>query len=127
MVTIASAWRRARRGASSTGCLVSLLVFVALLYYGVNIGELWFRYYRLKDDMREQARLASALDDGTIRRRVNATIQDIGLPDEATNNLTVRRSEQPREIRIETRYHQSVDLPFFNHTFTFRPKVTYPL
>jgi len=28
-----------RRGASSSGCLLSLLLFVAALYYGVNIGE----------------------------------------------------------------------------------------
>ena len=35
------------RGASSTGCLISLLVFVGLLYYGVHIGEVYFRYYRL--------------------------------------------------------------------------------
>ena len=33
-----------RRGASSTGCLVSLLFLVGALYYGVNIGELFFRY-----------------------------------------------------------------------------------
>ncbi|MGH7675462.1 MAG: hypothetical protein ACREMV_09345 [Gemmatimonadales bacterium] len=123
---MSAGWRR-RRGASSTGCLVSLLVFVALLYYGVNIGELWFRYYRLVDEMKVQARLASALDDGTIRRRVVAAIQDIGLPQTATTNLTVRRTSQPREIRIATRYQEGVNLPLFNHTFTFRPRVTQPL
>ena len=40
-----------RRGASSSGCLLSLLVFVAALYYAVNIGEVYFRYYRLVDEM----------------------------------------------------------------------------
>src|SRR5439155_11905470 len=55
-----------RRGASSTGCLVSLLILVAVLYYGVNIGEVYFRYYRLLDEMQTQAQLAAALDDGTI-------------------------------------------------------------
>ena len=40
-----------RRGASSLGCLFSLLLFVGALYYGVNIGELFFRYYRLLDEM----------------------------------------------------------------------------
>src|SRR3989454_6265334 len=32
-----------RRGASSSGCLLSLLLLVAALYYGVNIGEVYFR------------------------------------------------------------------------------------
>jgi len=123
---VSASWR-GRRGASSKGCLVSLLVFVGLLYYGVNIGEVWFRYYRLVDEMKVQARLASALDDGTIRRRVTAAIQDIGLPQAATTNLSVRRTSEPREIRIETRYGEGVKLPLFNHTFNFRPRVTQPL
>ena len=62
------------------GCLFSLLVVVAALYYGVNIGEVYFRYYRLLDEMETQAQLAAALDDGTIRRRVQATAQDIVQP-----------------------------------------------
>lgn len=118
---------RARRGASSTGCLLSLLVFVAALYYGVNIGEVWFRYYRFVDEMKTQARLAAALDDGTIRRRLRAAITDIGVPDSAGNRLVIVRSALPREIRIETQYSESVSLPLFNHTFVFRPRATQPL
>ncbi len=93
--------RLGRRGASSTGCLFSLLVFVAVLYYGVNIGEVFFRYYRLLDEMRSQAALAPSLDDGTIRRRIQATAQEIGLPPEAQQIKVVRRAS-PREIVIET-------------------------
>lgn len=116
-----------RRGASSTGCLVSLLVFVAVLYYGVNIGELFFRYYRLVDEMQTQARLAAAIDDGTIRRRIQTAVQEIGLPDSAGTKLIVRRTAMPREIRIETRYSEAVSLPLFHHTFNFNPKATQPL
>src|SRR2546425_8023202 len=85
-----------RRGASSLGCLFSLLVFVAVLYYGVNIGEVFFRYYRLVDEMQTQAQLAAALDDGTIRRRIQATAQDIGLPDQAQQIRITRRAERRR-------------------------------
>jgi hypothetical protein len=121
-------WPRAlgRRGASSTGCLVSLLVFVAVLYYGVNIGEVYFRYYRLLDEIQTQAQLAAALDDGTIRRRIQATAQDIGLPDQAQNIKIIRRGS-PREITIETEYSETVHLPLFTHAFTFHPKATQPL
>ena len=119
--------RTNRRGASRLGCLFSLLVFFGALYYGVNIGELYFRYYRLIDDMQTQARLASALDDGTIRRRIQAAIQDIGLPDDASTSLEVVRTASPREIRIETEYTESVHLPLFDHTFHFHPKASEPL
>ena len=118
---------RSRRGASTTGCLISLLIFVAVLYYGVNIGEVYFRYYRLLDEMKTQARLAAALDNGTIQRRIQTAIQDIGVPDEAGTGLTITRRPMPREITIETTYRESVHLPLFDHTFRFHPKATAPL
>jgi hypothetical protein len=114
------------RGASSTGCLVSLLFLVGTLYYGVNIGELFFRYYRLLDEMQTQAQLAPSLDDGTIRRRIQAAAQDIGLPAEA-QQIRIARRASPREIVIETEYSETVNLPLFNHTFHFHPKATQPL
>ena len=116
-----------RRGTSATGCLISLLVFCAALYYAVHIGEVWFRYYRLVDEMKTQARLAAALDDGTIRRRLRAAITDIGVPDSSFTRLVIVRTAQPREIRIETQYSEFVSLPLFHHTFVFRPKATQPL
>ena len=118
----------ARRGASSKGCLLSLLIFVAALYYGVNIGEVYFRYYRLLDEMQSQARIAPGLDDGTIRRRIQAAVDEIGIPDSAgTRQLVVRRTASPREIVIETRYSETVSLPFFNHRFSLHPRATQPL
>lgn len=124
---VIAASRQPPRGASTTGCLLSLLVLVAVLYYGVNIGELYFRYYRLVDEMGSQARVAAALDNGTIERRIGAAIQDIGLPDDAASNLQITRSSSPREITIESQYSESVHLPLFDHTFQFHPKVTEPL
>ena len=118
---------RRSRGASTTGCLVSLLILVAVLYYGVNIGEVYFRYFRLLDEMKTQARLAAALDNGTIQRRIQARIQDIGVPEEAGAELTITRRASPREITIETTYRESVHLPLFDHTFRFHPKTTAPL
>ncbi len=119
--------RNRRRGASTMGCLVSLLVLVAVLYYGVNIGEVYFRYYRLLDEMGTQARVAAALDNGTIQRRVAAAIQEIGIPEDAATNLQITRTATPREITIESDYTESVHLPLFDHTFKFHPKATEPL
>src|SRR5712671_606702 len=97
-----------RRGASSAGCLFTLLIVVAVLYYGVNIGEVYFRYYRLLDEMQAETRIASGLDDGTIQRRIQTAVEEIGLPDAAGRQLQIRRTASPREIVIETRYSESV-------------------
>src|SRR5437016_14442640 len=103
-----------RRGASSFGCLLSLLIFVAALYYAVNIGEVFFRYYRLLDEMQTEAHLAAGLDDGTIRRRIQAAIEEIGLPDSAGNRqLQVYRSSLPREIVIVARCSVNVSQTVF--------------
>lgn len=112
---------RSRRGASSLGCLISLLVFVAALYYGVHIGEVFFRYYRLVDEMDSQAHFASSIDNGTIRRRLEAAIQDIGLPSDAADSLVITRTGEPRKIHIETHYSERVQLPFFDHVFSLHP------
>jgi hypothetical protein len=117
---------RARRGTSTTGCLVSLALLAVGVYYGVNIGRVYFRYYRLLDEMETQAQLAAALDDGTIRRRVQTVAQELGLPSEAQNVRVLRRAS-PRGIVIECAYRETVQLPLFNHTFIFHPKVTQPL
>ena len=119
--------RRDRRGASTMGCLLSLLVLVAVLYYGVNIGEVYFRYYRILDEMQTQARVAAALDNGTIQRRIADAIQEIGLPEDASSNLQISRSLTPRQITIETEYSETVNLPLFVHTFHLHPKATEPL
>jgi hypothetical protein len=118
---------RRARGASTMGCLLSLLVLVAVLYYGVNIGEVYFRYYRILDEIQTQARIAAALDNGTIQRRIADAIQDIGLPEDAASNLQITRSLTPRQITIETEYSETVHLPLFVHTFTLHPKATEPL
>src|SRR2546426_11791563 len=112
-------------GAGTTGCLFSLLIFVALLYYGVNIGEVFFRYYRLLDEMDSQARLASALDNGTIQRRLAAAVQDIGLPDSAARGV-VRGSTSPPPGIIETPYSETVNPPFFHPTLALPPTATPP-
>ncbi|HYT63422.1 MAG TPA: hypothetical protein VEL50_05945, partial [Gemmatimonadales bacterium] len=105
----------------------TLLIFVAALYYGVNIGEVYFRYYRLLDEMQTEAHLSAGLDDGTIRRRIQAAVEEIGLPDAAGQQLVIRRTASPREIVIETRYSETLRLPLFNHTFSCHPRTSQPL
>jgi hypothetical protein len=117
---------RPRGATNSSGCLSWFLIFAVALYYGVNIGEVYLRYYRLVDALDSQARLASAIDNGTIGRRIAAAVDDIGLPDSASN-IVITRSADPRQIKIETSYSEHVHLPLFDHTFAFHPTATQPL
>lgn len=117
---------RSRRGGSTSGCLVSLAIFVAALYYGIHYGEPWFRYYQLLDEMRVSARLAPTLSDGVIQRRLQAKADELGLPEEA-HKFQISRSGNPRKITITTQYNETVVVPIFTHTFTFTPVAEEPL
>ena len=107
-----------RRGGSSLGCLVSLAIFVGALYYGIHIGEVYLRYYRLLDAMRFQASIAPSVKDEVIQRRLMATADSLLGQ---TIPMRVERRGNPLRITIRTEYEERVELPFFHHTFQLRP------
>ena len=117
--------RSSRRGTGGFGCLVSLLLFAAALYYGVNIGQVYLRYYQLLDGMRSQARLAPSLQDDVIYRRLN--LQADSLLPGSRPHFKITRGGHPNRIVIETEYTEQVDLPLFKHTFVLRPRTEEPL
>jgi hypothetical protein len=114
---------RSRHGGSTLGCLFSLVLFAAALYYGVHIGEVYLRYYRLVDAMRFQAQIAPTIkDDAVIDRRLTAAADSIlgQIP-----RFQIDRG--PRRITIQTEYSDLVELPFFKHTFVLHPRAEAPL
>ncbi len=120
-----SSRRAPRRGAGELGCVFSLLLFLAALYYGVNIGKVYLRYYELLDGMRTQARLAPSLRDDVIQRRLTEQASDL-LPDGAPR-FRITRGGRPNKILIETEYTDQIDLPLFKHEFILRPRAEEPL
>jgi hypothetical protein len=110
----------ARRGVSGLGCLISLVLFATALYYGVNIGQVYLRYYQLVDGMRSQARLAPSLQDDVIQRRLTAQADSL-LPGKRPQ-FRITRGGTPNRIVIETVYSDRVELPLFKHTFVMHPR-----
>lgn len=108
------------RGAGGLGCIITLVLFAAALYYGVNIGQVYFRYYQLRDGMRTQARLAPSLQDDVIQRRLTAQADSL-LPGRRPQ-FKITRGGSPKKIVIETIYSEKVELPLFKHTFVMHPR-----
>jgi hypothetical protein len=115
-----SLWHKSRRGAGRVGCMVSLALFAAALYYGFNIGQVYFRYYQLLDTMRIQAQLAPSLSDDVIQRRLIGQADSI-LPG-GSPRFKITRGGHPNRVIITTEYTEEVDLPLFKHTFVLRPR-----
>jgi hypothetical protein len=121
-----SSSRGRRRGGSTLGCLVSLLVFVAALYYGIHIGEVYWRYYQIRDEMKVNARVAPNLADDVIQRRLQVKVQDVFGGDVAMK-FRIVRGGRSRTITIETQYRDSVSLPLFKRSFELKPRVEEPI
>jgi hypothetical protein len=116
--------RLGRRGASTLGCIFSAVLFLGALYYGVHIGGVYWRYYQMLDDMRQQARHAEQLTDEAIQTHLTAQADTILGQ---TPDFRIERGGRPSRITIQTEYTETVVLPGFNHTFMLRPHAEEPL
>jgi hypothetical protein len=120
MVTLTGPNGRAGKG--SGGCLMTLVVFGAVLYFGLPIAEVYVRQYSFSEEMRSQARLAPGLTDAVIRRRIADKADQLGLPPEAMKNLKIKRTAgRDKHITIDSEYTETVRRPGLEHTFTIRP------
>jgi hypothetical protein len=107
-----------RRGRTNYGCLLSLLLFAGALYYGIPVGEVYLRYYRLVDAMRFQASLAHSVDDQTITRNLNGTADSLLGQSPKFRIVRVRG-----RTTIQTEYTERVELPLFKRSITLHPRV----
>jgi len=112
---------RPRRGAGQLGCLVMLMLIAAVVYFGLNIGQVFWNYYQLEDRMRTEARYASKRTDGVIRRRIEAFADSLGMP-ESARNVHVRRTEHA--IFIWSDYSEHIELPGYVREVHFNPQAT---
>jgi len=111
-----------RAGKGSSGCLLTLVIFGAVIYFGLPVAEVYVRQYSFSEEMRADARLATGLTDAVIRRRLVDKADALGLPPEAIKNLKIRRTGgSDRQITIDSEYAETVTRPFFTYTFTIRP------
>jgi|GEM_PF-495450 len=94
-------------GKTHLGCLFSLFVVVAAVWVGIDAGEVYLRYYRLKDFVQSQAEFAPALTDDVIRQRLVAYSDTLG-PSIGPKRWEIRRTESPRQITIHAQYEDSV-------------------
>ena len=109
----------ARRGLSSLGCLVMLLLFAAAMYFGVGIFEHYFRFFKYQDAMRQEVRFAAHNTDAQIARRLREQADSLGLP-EAAGVVSLQRDG--RHIEIESEYYVHLELPLFVREVRFNPQ-----
>jgi hypothetical protein len=98
-----------RRGASSLGCLIPLLILAVAVYFAFGFAEAYFRFYQFKDAMGQEARFATTLTDDQITGHLAALADSLELPSDA-GRITLSRS--PTLITISSDYDEVIKLPF---------------
>lgn len=107
-----------RRGRSSLGCLFVLLLVAAALYFGVNIAEVYWRFYEFQDAMRQEVRFAAQIPDDRMKLHLSALADSLGLPQEAAD-VTINRSKT--DISVSAEYAEQVEFPLFVRQIHFKP------
>jgi hypothetical protein len=97
-----------RRGATSLGCLIPILILAVGAYVAYGFGEAYFRYYQFKDAMGQEARFAATMTDEQITLRLSALADTLALPPGA-ELITITRS--PTIITISSDYDEVITLP----------------
>ncbi len=108
-----------RAGRGKLGCLVLLLVLAAVVYFGADVGEVYWRFYRFRDAVEQEAQYGTTRSDDEIKRRLVALADSLGLPEEASRRLKVQRSAN--RLLIETEYTEHIDVPLYKRELKFAP------
>ena len=109
-----------RRGRTNFGCLFGFLLLVTAVYFGVNLGEPYLRYYRFLDGMNQEARFSSQFSDEQIQTRLAALADSLGLPGPA-GKVRVRR--EANRISLSSSYYERVEMPLIVRDILFSPQV----
>ncbi|MBI4519831.1 MAG: hypothetical protein HY701_03255 [Gemmatimonadetes bacterium] len=106
-----------RRGGSALGLLLLLLFIAAGIYFGIPIGETYWRYVQFKDEINQQVIVAPSVPDAVIRRRLEAKADELGLPSEA-KALSIEREGGERIVIFAT-YEVPIELPGYVRLWRF--------
>lgn len=101
------------------GCLFSLFVVIALVYFGISVGRPFVNNYRFQDRMTQEARFAANRSDMTIKERLKTYADSLGLP-EAASKVGVRRRSGTIEIWAD--YYVNIEFPGFVREQHFAPR-----
>jgi len=109
---------RSRSGKSAYGCLIFILLFGATLYFGFNVGNVYWRAYQFQDAMTQESRFAAHNANEVIVAHLRAQADSLGLP-EGAQKIQIRR--KPNQIWIWSEYIETVELPWKLQEINFNP------
>ena len=114
-----------RRGTSRLGCLIPLAILAIAIYFALDFGMAYFRFYQFKDAMGQEARFATTRTDEQITSHLASLADSLQMPSGA-ELISVLRS--PSTISISSDYDEVFKLPLKKEqVIHFHPSAVSPL
>jgi hypothetical protein len=116
---------KGRSGKVKITSLLLLILLLAAVYYGIAIGGVYWRHYRLDDTVVRDLSFAGQLADASIRQRVLDHVAAMNLPIRA-RDIHFTRTSSPQALRVSISYTETVNLLFTEKEFPMSVDIVRP-
>jgi hypothetical protein len=105
-----------RSGKVKLAALMWVIVLAIVSYYGIQIGGVYWRKYKLEETVDRELSFAGQRADETIQKRLADYIGGMHLPPEASR-FRFARVNGPRALLFSVSYVETVNLIFTKKEF----------
>ncbi len=107
---------RDRSGKLKKGLLLWLIALTAVCYFGVEIGGVYWRRYKLEETVKQELGFAGQRTDQAIHQRLLDEVAAMDLPTTA-QYVRFFRTDRPRALNVSISYVETVNLLFTTMKF----------
>ncbi len=111
-----------RSGTVKAALLLWLIVLAAIAYYGIEIGGVYWRQYKLEEIVTQELSFAGQATDEAIHRQVLEEVHAMGLP-LSDGNIQFVRTDNPRALRVSISYVETANLLFTEKRYVISVEV----
>ncbi|HYB21682.1 MAG TPA: hypothetical protein VEH09_12170 [Thermodesulfobacteriota bacterium] len=113
------------RGITTFGCLASLILLIAIGFVGVKVGQAFWNYYSLREQVREALVWAvgslQPRSETEITQRVISNAERIGFELQPRN---VHISQTQETLTITAAWTEELEFPYYTYPLNFEVNLT---
>ena len=117
-------FRRGEAGEGQLGCIVGLLVLVAMFYVAYKMIPIKVKAADLRQTVTDESKAAGIRNDKQIRENILSKAKELELPVD-TDNISIERFANT--MHIDVKYTVAVDFPGYTYNWEFEDKVENPI
>lgn len=116
--------RRRELGESQGGCIVGLIILLAVGFVAWKMIPVKVRAAELRQEVVDEAKSAGTHDDKRIKRAILAKAKELNLPVEESN-IKIRRTGTYITVQVE--YVVPIEFPGFTYKWRQTPSAENPI